>query len=39
MENETFYGDGLSNIWQSAASPHIKEARKAAKPHNKNLFF
>ena len=29
----------LSNIWQSAASPFIKEAMKAAKLLNKNLFF
>ena len=29
----------LSNIWQSAASPYIKEAQKAVKLLNKNLFF
>ena len=29
----------LSNIWHSAASPYIKEVRKAAKLYNKNLFF
>ena len=29
----------LSNIWQSAASPYIKEAQKAAKLLNKKLFF
>ena len=29
----------LSNIWKSAASPYIQEARKAAKLWNKNLFF
>ena len=29
----------LSNIWQSAASPYIKEAQKAAKLLNKNLVF
>ena len=28
-----------SNIWQSAASPYIKEAQKAAKVLNKNLVF
>ena len=29
----------LSNIWRSAASPYIKEAQKAAKLLNKDLFF
>ena len=29
----------LSNIWQSAASPYIKEAQKAVKLLNKILFF
>ena len=29
----------LSNIWQSAASPYIKEAQKVAKLLNKHLFF
>ena len=29
----------LSNIWQSAVSPYIKEAQKAAKLLNKDLFF
>ena len=28
-----------SNIWQSAAFPYIKEARKVVKLENKNLFF
>ena len=29
----------LSNIWESAAFPYIKEARKAAKLWDRNLFF
>ena len=29
----------LNNIRQSAASPYIKEALKAAKLNNKNFFF